>query len=54
MIQYMAIGLQQFEDARIVRDNVKYENCSLKEFNGYVRKEKSRNAVSFITEDSYI
>lgn len=47
MIQYMAIGLQQYEDAKIVKDNVKYENCSLKDFNNFLRKEKGRNAASF-------
>ena len=46
-IQYVAIGLQQFEDTKIVKDNVKYENCLLKDFNNFVRKERSRNAVSF-------
>jgi len=47
MIQYMAIGLQQFEDAKIVKDNVKYENCSPKDFNNFVRKERGRNVVTF-------
>jgi GLPGLI family protein len=48
LFQYTAIGLQQYyEKTDIVKDNVKYENCSLKEFNGFVRKEKSRNAISF-------
>lgn len=48
LFQYIAIGLQQYhEKADIVKDNVKYENCSLKEFNSFVRKEKSRNAISF-------
>lgn len=49
MIQYIAIGLKQFEDAKIVKDNVKYENCTLKDFNNFVRKERGRNAVSFLS-----
>ncbi len=47
MIQYTAIGLQEFEDAAIVKDNVKYENCSLEEFTNFVRRERGRNAVNF-------
>ena len=48
LFQYMAIGLQQYhEKTEIVKDNVKYENCTLRQFNSFVKREKKRNLVNF-------
>lgn len=51
LFQYLAIGLEQYEGNReIVKDEVKYEKSSLKNFNSYVSKEKSKSMVTFYSK----
>lgn len=48
LFQYKAIGLQQYQEkTEIVKDNVKYENCTLRQFNSFVKREKKRKLVNF-------
>lgn len=48
LFQFLAIGLEQYEGNRkIAKDNVKYEKASLKNFNSYVDKEKSKSMATF-------
>ena len=51
LFQYLAIGLEQYGgNKEIVKDNVKYEKSSLKNFNSYVSKEKNKFVVTFYSK----
>ena len=51
LFEYLAIGLEQYDgNKKIVKDNVKYEETSLINFNSYVNKEISKFMVTFYSK----